>query len=162
MATTTITAETKLAKVIKDPDKKIFDTDDLQAWILDHVNLEQTYQAQLITEGYWRVTSPVVLALWNPTFTAPTGTHTIYAAGGGGINPSVSIRLTADTDARTEISIIGAPIDWGNLVAEVMTYIANFRALEYSQSQEGSSVSPETSRRELLRQADIYRGVVAI
>ena len=160
MAAETKTAVMALADAIADPNMKVLGEAKLTGFILSHISAEQTYTATLVTAGYWVVLSPQPLVLFNPTFDASTGEHTLNAAGGGGYDPVVSLKLTGGTDTRGEIEITGAPVVWGLLVAEVMTHIANNRAIAYSQSVGGGSVSPETSRRELLRQADVYRGVI--
>jgi hypothetical protein len=160
MPTTTITAVTALKNLVRDRDNSFMSDDEYERCLLDHATAEATYPASRLGPGYWSVTF-APFCLLNASFTEEPGASYTLCCGGGGIHGGVSIKLTAGVDVREQIDITGGAVDFNQAAADLLTYIANHRALEYTQSIGGGRISPETARLELIRQAELLQGVRA-
>jgi hypothetical protein len=161
MATTEITPTDSLKRMLRDTNNAFLSDDEYEHIMDGNCAAEATYQAVRRSDGVWAVPD-MPLALHNASFSEEPGASYRLCSGGGGIFGAVSIRLTAGADTREVIEITGCALDLKGLAAEVLEHIATHRAQEYSQSIGGGSVSPETARDELLKQASVLRGVCAI
>ena len=126
-----------------------------------HIAAESTYQAVRLSDGVWGIPS-VPLCLHHASFAEQPGASYKFCSGGGGINGGVSIRLTAGSDMRETIEVTGCPLSLNDVLADIFEFIANHRSQEYAQSFTGGSVSPQTAREELLKQASVLRGIRVI
>lgn len=179
MAITLVTAAAQLQLLVKDP--PIYDADgstvleestvltpqEYMAFVAAHVEAgsrNAQWQFSNMGGGLFVCQHGVNLAVWNPSFTEQGSIdYTVYCAGGGGIYSAPSIFCTDEDgdpveDSRDAITVTGGRIRWPRLAAELLTWIATHRAQEYSQSCVGGSISPETARNELMRQAQILQG----
>jgi hypothetical protein len=136
-----------------------FLSDDEYAQLMDgHIVPEATYQAARLADGVWGIPT-VPLCLYHASFEEQPGASYKFCSGGGGINGGITIRLTAGSDTRAVIEVTGCALSLNDVVADIFVFIANHRSQEYAQSFPGGSVSPQTAREELLKQASVLRGI---
>lgn len=155
-----LTVEQALGKAIRDPGGKVITAAEMTQFVLNHVLPSATFSAQLVAAGYWRIAGDG--ALWQPDIDEEAGATYEYYNGYGGGYTTFSFKLLTGTDTRDPVSVTGSRVNFNACLEEILVWAANHRALEYSQSMGGGSITPETARQQLISQAEIVRGVVSL
>ncbi len=161
MSTATTTAVDALKLALRDRLGSFLSDSEYEQCLLSRVAPEATYQARRISPGYWVVPS-VPLCLFAAGFDEEPAASYELCCGGFTTNGAVSIKLTAGSDVRVSIDVTGCVVSFNDVLADLLELIATTRAQEYSQSIGSGSISPQTARAELLEQASVLRGVLAV
>lgn len=138
---------------INDSTAKFITDSQLKGIILKHtIGQEQTWTFTRKGSGIYKF-GDGPLYLWNPTYAEDTSVSPIpdYTFHFTGI-------LEGAGDSRTSISVTGLQIDYNNIMAEILCWLATNKAREIAQSNEAGSFSPNTVRAELMKQASVWRG----
>ena len=117
---------------------------------------------QIGTSGVWDYNNPQgnsePLAIWLENGTAPLTspdndcTYQVYCLG-----PSI-FQSAGTTDTVTSFTLSGFPVNFREAKARVKEWVADNRAVEYSQSIGNGSISPEAATAFLRRDAMLTRG----
>jgi len=153
-AITVVTLIDELKVVLGDTDGQFFTEAEYTRRILEHIIKEQTFVFQKVATNYFSYQGGE-LWLWDPDFTGEDDLeYTLNACG--------SIVVTTGTDSRTQIQVMGARVDFREVVYNLLMYLATNKADMLSQSGGYGSISPEEAYAKLVKMAQYWRGTFAV
>ena len=114
------------------------------------VNNETQYTAELATDNIFVAYLGGYTYWLNPTFTGESGSPTGVAYT---VNASGSIEVTSGTHSTTSITVTAAGVNFALLMVDVFRYCGNYFSRQVAASYGPTSISPQTVRQELMRQA---------
>jgi hypothetical protein len=117
---------------------------------------EQTLTLQKRTTGVYTYGSD--MSLWFATPAAPfTGENDVeYKVYGKGLK----VLVTSGTPTATEISIIGAQVDFNSMMADMFLWWADTKAVEIALSIESETIDPGAVRDACVEHARLWQGVI--